>query len=838
MTDRRAPDVADPIAEAAAHAKARRFAKALEILAQCLEERPNDPQLLYERGLAMFDWGRLREAREDLVAAEVLGLSTFGLHLNLGHACHLMGLSEEAENHVRRAISLDENASVAQIGLGAVLQASKRLDEAIRCYERAYDLGADRVDCLTYIASCKLDKKEGPAAEDVVRRAISLEADSGRSWAMLGIALSLQDRFDDASEAFARAEEIEVRTGQQAEAFVPHGVHLLGIGKLGEVLELYARYLPSHPHPSAQTHHSWALLTAGRLREGWIQYEFRWCQDPLLSVRPRFGKPQWNGQNLEGKTLVLWAEQGIGDTVQFARFAPLLKARGAFVVLHVPARLKEIGAHFLGVDRVILSPNELQAGFDYHIALMSLPRVLEIDQSSIPANIPYLTTDPHRTLRWREQLAAKSRLKVGLVWAGNPKHERDRFRSISLSMLAPLLDVDGAQFFALQKESSVDLASQANVSPKLVDLAPLLNDLCDTAAVIEALDLVICVDTAVAHIAGALGRPVWVMLPAAGDFRWLIGREDSPWYPTMRLFTQRQLGEWNEVIARVAQALMDAVRAYSAGQFPVAVLPRSVEKPDPHSGNDGAERSALSLSRVTETRLGIVQYLPDERTLGRSLDRYGEWLQPQIDLINRLLRPGAIVIEAGSGIGAHALALAQVLGSTGHLFAYEADPIHHRILTQNLIMNGLRRFVTVMKRELTCRTPSQAGRDPDLQTPTAEADEVHSDAVDELMLARLDLIKLSERCNPHTVLDGGAATIWRLRPLLFIAIPIASSLRIIAEHVETFSYRCWEVATPYFSPTNYNRRMEDAFEGEAATALLAIPEETTPHAAVAALKEL
>jgi FkbM family methyltransferase len=768
----------------------------------------------------------------------MLGLSSFALHLNMGHVCQLLGLTDDAETHIRRAIALDENAPLAHVGLGAVLQASKRLDEAIRCYERAYDLDADRVDCLTYIASCKLDKKDGPGAEDVVRRAISLDADSGRSWAMLGIALSLQDRSDDASEAFVRAEEVEVRTGRMAEAFVPHGVHLLGIGKLGDVLELYARYLPSHPHPAAQTHHSWALLTAGRLHEGWIQYEFRWCQDPLLSVRPRFGKPQWNGQDLKGKTLVLWAEQGIGDTVQFARFAPLLKARGAFVVLHVPATLKEIGAHFLGVDRVILSPKELEAGFDYHVALMSLPRVLEVDQSSIPTNIPYLTADPRRTLHWREQLAAKSGLKVGLVWAGNPKHERDRFRSIPLSMLEPLLDIDGAQFFSLQKENPVDLASQAEVSAKLVDLAPQLDDLCDTAAVIEALDLVICVDTAVAHIAGALGRPVWVMLPAAGDFRWLTGREDSPWYPTVRLFTQRQLGEWDEVIARVAQALRNASHAYGAGQFPAAVLPRSVDKVDPRSANDSEERPALSLSRVTESRFGIVQYLPGESTLAGSLERYGEWLQPQIDLISRLLRPGANVIEAGSGIGAHTLPLAQILGSTGHLFAYEPDPIHHRILTQNLIMNGVRRLVTVMKRELTCRTPSQAGRDTDLQGPTAEAEEVHSDAIDELMLARLDLLKLSERCNPSTVLDGGEATIWRLRPLLFIAIPVASSLRIIAEHVETFSYRCWEVAAPYFSPTNYNRRVEDVFRGEGATALLAIPEETTPPAAVAGLKEI
>jgi FkbM family methyltransferase len=839
---RRAPDsdrTAEMIAEAAGHAKAGRFAKALGKLAQSLEQRPKDPQLIYERALTLFDWGRLREARDGFTAAEELGLSSFGLHLNLGHACHLMALFDEAEKHVRRAIDLDENISAAHLGLGAVLQASKRFDEAIQCFERAHLLGADPIDCLTYIASCKVDQKDGPGGEDVIRRAISLNANGRpRCWVILGVALSLQDRNGEASEAFEHAEEIEARTGQPTEAFVAHGVHLLNIGQVNKALDLYAKYLPSHPHAAAQNYHAWALLTAGRLREGWVQYEFRWCQDPLLSVRPPFGKPQWNGQDLEGKTVVLWAEQGIGDTVQFARLACLLKARGALVVLHVPVTLKGIAQYFDGVDRVILSPNELPAGFDYQIATMSLPRALEIELHSIPTNIPYLRTDAHRAQRWREQLQSETRLKVGLVWAGNPKHARDRFRSIPFTTLAPFLDIDGAQFFSLQKESPVDLASQAYLSRRLVDLAPQLNDLCDTAAAIEALDLVICVDTAVAHIAGALGRPVWVMLPAAGDFRWLTGRDDSPWYPTMRLFTQRQLGDWNEVVARVALALIDAVHAHSVGKSPAVVLGRSLDKAGPDSADDSDERRAFSLSRVTESRFGIVQYLPDEEMLGRSLDRYGEWLQPQIDLIGRLLRAGATAIEAGSGIGAHSLALARVLGPTGHLFAYEPDPIHHRILIQNLTMNGLRRLVTVMKRELTCRLPSQARSDTDLQSCTNEAGELHSDAIDELILAKLDLIKLSERSNPHAVLDGGAATIWRLRPLVFVAIPLAADLRTTADHVKTFSYRCWEVATPFFSATNYNRRVEDVFQGEGSTALLAIPEETTPHAAVAGLEEV
>ncbi|HEX7272216.1 MAG TPA: tetratricopeptide repeat protein, partial [Casimicrobiaceae bacterium] len=274
---------AEAITLAGACAKSGRFAESYAILTHRLEQGPPASGLLYERGLTLFDWGRLREALADFRAAEARGLSSFGLHLNLGYACHLLGYAGEAERHIRRAIALDEGAPVAHLGLGALLQAAKRLDEAIQSFERAYELDPNRWDCLASIASCRIEEKNGPAAEALLRRMISFGAgNQAKHWAMLGVALSLQDRIDEATSAFEQALAQEARDGLAAEAFVMYGVYLIGIGRIKEALDLYARYLPAHPHPRAQTHHAWALLTAGRLREGWAQYEFRWCEEPFL----------------------------------------------------------------------------------------------------------------------------------------------------------------------------------------------------------------------------------------------------------------------------------------------------------------------------------------------------------------------------------------------------------------------------------------------------------------------------------------------------------------------------------------------------------------------------
>ena len=328
--------------------------------------------------------------------------------------------------------------------------------------------------------------------------------------------------------------------------------------------------------------------------------------------------------------------------------------------------------------------------FDYYIYLMSLPRVFGTEIDSVPADIPYVRAAATDVQRWAPRFPRDGMLKVGLAWAGNPDHVRDRHRSLALRQLSALSDAEGVTFYSLQKvPAAEDVAS--GVLP-LVDLGPELTDFCDTAAVIELLDLVICVDTAVAHLAGALGKPVWVMLSWPGDWRWLEERDDSPWYPTMRLFRQRVRRDWDEVVERVKVALRQLATQHDQDPRAAAVeiSPiRSERSERPAVGRQGAAPGIRpGFCGAAETRVGILEYRPHDDPVGKSLDWYGEYLQPQLDLLGKVVRPASTVLEVGAGIGVHAAYLAQRLGPEGHLLVSEARPVMQRMLCHNLQANG------------------------------------------------------------------------------------------------------------------------------------------------------
>jgi Glycosyltransferase family 9 (heptosyltransferase) len=350
-----------------------------------------------------------------------------------------------------------------------------------------------------------------------------------------------------------------------------------------------------------------------------------------------------------------------------------------------------------------------------------------------------------------------------------------------------------------------------------LDAGSELEDFADTAGLISALDLVICVDTAVAHLAGALGKPAWVLIAQPADFRWLEGREDSPWYPTLRLFRQSVRDDWTDVVARVQVALEARVRdgpsqpPEAKPRTAAAVAPASLPWTSPaqlHAGH------RPGMSAVAETRVGILQYLPDEPIEGDALGWYGEYLQRQLDLLARIVRAGSTVLEAGAGVGAHAVYLGRLLGEAGHLLVYESRPVVQRILRQNLSANGVSN-VTVMRRKL-----GSVGEEEGVVggVPTTET-------LDELRLERLDWLKVNSSANPLEVLAGGSETLWRLRPKLFLAAADEGVLGELTERAREFGYRCWRMETALFDAGNFNRREGDIWEGRTALALLAIPEE-------------
>jgi hypothetical protein len=276
----------------------------------------------------------------------------------------------------------------------------------------------------------------------------------------------------------------------------------------------------------------------------------------MAHLRRNFVQPSWLGEGaLDGRTVLLHAEQGLGDTLQFVRYAPLVARRGARVLLEVQPPLLPLLSGFEGVASVLAQGTKLPA-FDLHCPLLSLPLAFGTEIDSIPAKIPYIGVSDSRRAKWRERLGAREMPRIGIAWAGSTAHRNNAKRSLALAQFASLLSTPGVEFVSLQKELSEPDAGLLPDFGNVLQLGEELADFADTAAVIERLDLVISADTSVAHLAGAIGKPVWILIPLAPDFRWLLAREDSPWYPTARLFRQQRLGDWNSVLGRVRTALV------------------------------------------------------------------------------------------------------------------------------------------------------------------------------------------------------------------------------------------------------------------------------------------
>jgi tetratricopeptide (TPR) repeat protein len=777
---------------------AGRYADALALIHRASQDAPNDPLLQSEEGSTLYEWGRYREARVAFRRGAALDPNQPGLALKLGWVNVACGYDEEAADWFRRAVEVSPDLLEPRFALAVALRSCGQVDEAIRTLESVIAREPDHEPALSQLGRCLLDRGDSKRAEEIFRRALATGAVRRGPWSGLGAALMSQDRYPEGIAAFENAMAVEDSANDDGDAFVNLALAYAEDGRAAEALAVFERYLPERPSPRAGLAYAGALLRSGRLREGWRQYEYRWLEEPLRSSRACDGVPEWNGQDLRGRTVMLDPEQGTGDSIQFVRYASLLKSSGANVYLRAKSELAYLLRTSNGVDRVFAVEEPLPV-FDFRIPLMSLPRVFGTNLDSIPAEVPYLRADPERKARWSARVRVDGRLNVGLVWAGNPGHVRDRFRSIPLSLLSPLSSIDCVRFVSLQKGTAAEEATKTSFGVSMLDLAPELFDFSDTAALIDALDLVIAVDTAVLHLAGALGKPVWALLPAPSDFRWVENRDDSPWYPTMRLFRQTKRDDWNEVVARVATALAEwtadsATLNRATGESCLA-NPQQNRAPD-HCAADVAPGHFV----VAQTRLCPLQIRPHDEPTGKALDWYGEYLQPQLDLLAQILRAGGTVVEVGAGIGAHSVVLASLVGPISHLIVYEEDPVLRRVLNQNLAAAGAAN-VTIMRRSLTIET------------------------LDGLRLADLQMLKVNDVNVGLDVLKGGSATLWQLRPKLFMAARDEPALAELSDCVQEFGYRRWKVATPLFNSNNFNRRKNDIFAGRTVLALLAIPEE-------------
>ena len=481
---------------------------------------------------------------------------------NLGTLYLESGRAAEAESRYRLALTVRPHDPQTWNLLGRALQAQRQTAEAQRCFRMALEIDPNHADAHNNLGITLFDERRFDEAAASHRQSIALRPESAAAHYNLGNALKSLVQLEHAAESYRRALALKP---DYVDACNNLGTLLRYLGRPSEGVELFERAIQLDPgNANAHLNLGSHRLLFGDFTGGWPEYEWRLRQTDLA---PRnFSQPRWQGEPLAGRSILLWSEQGLGDTLQFVRYAVLVKQRGRLVTLECQGALVRLLARCPGVDRCI-AQGETLPEFDVQIPLPSLPGIFGTTLQDVPAVVPYVVADEALVARWRRELTTIEGLKVGIVWQGNPEFRRDRFRSIPLDRFRQLADVPGVRLFSLQKGPGRDAMSKRAGDFPVVDLADRLNDFDDTAAVMRNLDLLITSDTSPAHLAGALGVPVWLALGLAADWRWLLEREDSPWYPTMRLFRQRELDNWAEVFDRIRAALVDRVSKH-AGSTP------------------------------------------------------------------------------------------------------------------------------------------------------------------------------------------------------------------------------------------------------------------------------
>jgi tetratricopeptide (TPR) repeat protein len=524
-----------------------RPAEALTCFEHAIALAPDAVDTLYNLGNICQDLGWLERAIGFFERALRVRPDAIELHNNLGTALQALGRLDEAIARYRKALALRPDAVEILDNLAGALRARGQPDEAQACFERALALRPKRVESHIGLGVVLRDQGRLEDAVAQYARALALAPDHAETRNNLGVVLVDLGRLDEAIAQYERALAVQP---DRAELHYNLGSALQRQGRYAEALACYARALALKPdYAQAHLNRSLALLLTGEFDEGWREYEWRFA----VNVYDRhFDQPLWSGKPLAGQSILIHAEQGLGDTLQFIRFVPTVAERGGRVVLEVPQSLVRLANTVTGVAQIVVAGDPLPA-FACHCPLLSLPRVFKTNLTTIPGGAPYLSVPAEASTARAERIAAAPGLKVGLVWAGTT------VGGIDLRLLQPLWDVAGISWFSLQVgDRSGDISFLDNV--KIADLSPWLADFAETAAAVCQLDLVISVDTSVAHLAGALGRPTWLLLTYAAEWRWLLDRDDSPWYPTARLFRQRQAGDWPGLAREVAAALAQMAR--------------------------------------------------------------------------------------------------------------------------------------------------------------------------------------------------------------------------------------------------------------------------------------
>jgi tetratricopeptide (TPR) repeat protein len=542
-----------------------RFQEAAAYLHQLVLWRPDCAEAHFYLGVALDQQGRLDEAMASYVRALEVepgrrdALNNLG---NIGNVRRQRGDLDGAIACYQHVLRFQPDYAELHNNLGVALLEQRRLEEAAAASQKAVRLKPDYGEGYYNLGNALNALERWPEAVAAYQQAVALDPTNYLAHNNLANVFANEGRVDDALESYREAIRLNP---QYAEAHNNLGLALLQPGRLEEAMACYEEAIRVNPdHAEAHFNRAAAWLLRGDYERGWTEYEWRWRR--VHNPPRQFTAPLWDGSSLTGRTILVHAEQGLGDTLQFIRYVPLVKQRGGTVLFACQAPLMHLAASCVGIDQLLANGAPLPA-FDVHVPLLSVPGILGTTLANIPGQVPYLHADPQLVEHWKKRLGGAGDYKIGIVWQGSPTFAQDRHRSFSLAQFAPLGKLPGVRLISLQKghgrEQLANLEGQFSVRD-LGDHLDRERAFLDTAAIMQSLDLVIAPSTAIAHLAGALGVKVWVALSAVADWRWLLERNDSPWYPTARLFRQQQPGQWEAVFEDMAQALQELVPPFAA----------------------------------------------------------------------------------------------------------------------------------------------------------------------------------------------------------------------------------------------------------------------------------
>jgi tetratricopeptide (TPR) repeat protein len=575
---------------------------AVDLIRKAISLKSDAPLFYNNLGTALQDQKKLEEALAQYDHAIALRPDYAGAYVNIGNVYTEQGRLDDAIEQYRRAISLNAKFAEAYNSLGAALKAQNKLDEALIQYKQALAIRPDYLEACLNIGNVLKEQWKLDDAAKYYERAISLSPNFAEAHNGLGTVLMAQGRLSDAVASYERALALKPN---YAEARSNLGSALADQGNLEAAAE-QGRLAMGLNSNDADAHYNYSItcLVSGNFEEGWRHFEWRWKRKDV--PQHRYNKPLWDGDPLNGKTLLLHCEQGLGDSIQFIRYAAMIDKNGGRIVMACPIALMRLFKDIDGIDG-IFPAKQAPPDYDFQAPLMSLPGLMKTRLETIPASVPYLCAEQESAAAWKRRLKDFPGLKIGVVWRGNPNHKNDHNRSMKPADFSAFLEIEGISVVNLQKDARDNEITALNIMGPFLDAAPDLQDFADTAALIANLDLVISVDTSVCHLAGALGIPVWTLIPHAPDWRWLMTREDSPWYPSMRLFRQPKIGDWRSVVKKLGIEIEQLLHGDRKALLPPLPPPQAIPETNRRR-------------RTIESHQTDVERWSDEKQLEKSWD--------------------------------------------------------------------------------------------------------------------------------------------------------------------------------------------------------------------------